>query len=117
MGRQKERSESSSGTLRRNQATSQAQLNQRVRDAAQRVEDESPLTLHKIPVAQIAKRAVAELSGVELPYVSGASTTRLSVTLSVEGFYSLHERIDGVRVLAVNDLIVRYLKRGFQLDR
>ncbi|WP_163576225.1 ABC-F family ATP-binding cassette domain-containing protein [Halomonas faecis] len=81
LDRQKERSEVSSGALRKNQAASLAQLNERVRDAAQHVEDEAPIALHDIPIAQAAKRRVAELDDVELPYVSGA-TRRISLIVS-----------------------------------
>ncbi|PJX27878.1 ABC transporter ATP-binding protein [Advenella sp. S44] len=75
LGRQKERSETSWGTLRQKQAASRAQLNQRVREAAQQVEDESQITLHEIPITQSVKRQVADLNGVELPYVGGATRT------------------------------------------
>ena len=75
LNRQKERSETSSGALRQKQASSRTQLNQRLREAAQQVEDESQITLHEIPITQAAKRRVAELNDVELPYVSGATRT------------------------------------------
>ncbi|MDR5907015.1 ABC-F family ATP-binding cassette domain-containing protein [Franzmannia qiaohouensis] len=78
---QKERSDVSSGTLRKHQAACLAQLNQRVRDAAQQVEEETPIALHDIPVAQAAKRRVAELDGVELPYIAGA-TRHISLIVS-----------------------------------
>lgn len=81
LDRKKERSESSSGTLRRKQTTRRAQLNQRVRDAAHQVENESPITLHTIPITQAAKRRVVDLNGVELPYVAGATRT-ISLILS-----------------------------------
>jgi len=80
LDRQKERSEASSGTLHRKQATCRAQLNQRVREAAQQIEDESQITLHEIPIKQPAKRRVADFNDVELPYVAGA-TRRVSLTL------------------------------------
>lgn len=75
LDRQKERSETSSGTLIQKQASSRAQLNQRVREAAQQVEDKSQITLHDIPITQAVKRIVADLNGVELPYVAGATRT------------------------------------------
>ncbi|GAB5478102.1 MAG: ABC-F family ATP-binding cassette domain-containing protein [Marinobacter nauticus] len=75
LDRQKERSETSSGALRQKQASNRAQLNQRVREASQQVEDEPQITLHEIPTKQAAKRRVAELNDVVLPYVSGASQT------------------------------------------
>lgn len=75
LDRQKERSETSSGAQFKKQADSQAKLNQQVRDAAQAVEDSSPVTLHEITVTQAAKRQVAELNGVVLPHVTGATDT------------------------------------------
>ncbi|PAU78391.1 ABC-F family ATP-binding cassette domain-containing protein [Halomonas salipaludis] len=79
---QKERSEASSGALRRHQSARLDQLNQDVKDAAQQVEKEAPIALHDLPVAQAAKRRVAELDGVELPYV--AQATR-AISLIVSG--------------------------------
>lgn len=73
LGRQKERSEASAGTLRQKHTNNRAQLNERVREAAQQVEDESQISLHEIPIKQAAKRRIAELDGVELPFVTGAS--------------------------------------------
>ncbi|WP_249975816.1 ABC-F family ATP-binding cassette domain-containing protein [Vreelandella olivaria] len=73
LDRQKERSETSAGALRQQQAASQAQLNQRILEAAKQVEDESHITLHNIPIAQASKRWLAELEGVELPFVTGAT--------------------------------------------
>src|SRR5690554_5256979 len=81
LDRQKERSETSSGALRQKQASSRAQLNQRVREAVQQIEDESQITLHEIPIMQAAKRCVAELNDVELPNISGATRT-ISLILS-----------------------------------
>lgn len=75
MGRQKERSETSSGKLHQKQAINRAQLNQRVREAAQQVEDEAHITLHEVAVTQVTRRRVAVLDGVELPYVAGATRT------------------------------------------
>ncbi|MFL1482716.1 ABC-F family ATP-binding cassette domain-containing protein [Marinobacter sp. LN3S78] len=80
LDRQKERSENSAGALNQKQAASRAQLDQRVRDAAQRVDDEAHVTLHTVPVMQAAKRRVAELDGVTLPFVAGATRT-ISLTL------------------------------------
>ncbi|MBT2785526.1 MULTISPECIES: ABC-F family ATP-binding cassette domain-containing protein [unclassified Halomonas] len=77
---QKERSENSTGALRQKQAASREQLNQRVREAAKQVEDAAHITLHEIPVNQVAKRCLAELERVELPFVKGA-TRRISLML------------------------------------
>lgn len=71
LDRQKERSENSAGTLHQKQAANQARLNQRVRDAAQRVEDETEIILHDIPLTQTAKRRVVTMDDIELPYVTG----------------------------------------------
>lgn len=73
LDRQQERSETSAGALRQKQAASQVQLNQRVRDAAKQVENERHINLHEIPVTQAAKRCLAELERVELPFVMGAT--------------------------------------------
>ncbi|WP_263139973.1 ABC-F family ATP-binding cassette domain-containing protein [Pseudomonas sp. RIT-PI-AD] len=81
LDRQKERSESSSGKLRQQQAAMREQLTQRVREAARQVEEDVPISLHPLPVAQAARRRVAELDDVQLPF--GASGTRpISLTLS-----------------------------------
>ncbi|MDF1643216.1 MAG: ABC-F family ATP-binding cassette domain-containing protein [Pseudomonadales bacterium] len=71
LDRQKQRSETSSARLRKKQAGSREQLNQQVREAARQIEDESQITLHELTVTQTAKRRVAELDSVELPYVNG----------------------------------------------
>lgn len=64
LDQQKERSELSTGSLRRQHDARRAQLNAQVREAAQQVEDESQITLHGIPVAPVARRHMAELDGV-----------------------------------------------------
>lgn len=70
---EKERSENSTGKLHQNQAARRAQLNQQVREAAQEVEEEVKIALHTVPVTHTAKRRVAELSRVVLPFVEGAT--------------------------------------------
>lgn len=82
LGGQKARSEVSAGKLRQQQAASQADLDQRVREAARQVEDEACITLHAVPVAQAAHRRVAELDAVALPFVAGATR---SISLVVTG--------------------------------
>lgn len=77
---QKERSEHSAGALRQQQAASREQLSQRVREVATQVEDAAHITLHEIPVNQVAKRCLAELEKVELPFVIGV-TRQLSLLL------------------------------------
>lgn len=69
LDRQKERSEGSAGKLRQQQAITQQELALRVREAAQRVENDAPISLHALPVAQATQRRVVELDAVELPYV------------------------------------------------
>ncbi len=78
LDRQKERSEASSGAQRQQQAASREQLNQQVRDAAQQVAKDSTIALRSLPVTQVAKRRVAELEAVTLPFVSGP-TGRVSL--------------------------------------
>lgn len=81
LGRQKERSETTSGAMRQKQAASREDLNQRVRDAAQQVEDDAPISLHEIAITQPAKRRVAELNNVELTHVAGG-TRKISLIVS-----------------------------------
>lgn len=80
LGRQKERSESSAGKVRQQQAAALQQVDERIREAAQEVENEAPISLHSLPV-QAAQRRVAELDAVELPFVSEAAR-RISLVLT-----------------------------------
>ena len=81
LDRQKERSEHSAGVLQQKQTETQAQLNQRVRDAAQQLADEAEIAVHDIGVKQAARRRVAKLEDVQLPFVRGA-TRHISLTLT-----------------------------------
>ncbi|GAB3478387.1 ABC-F family ATP-binding cassette domain-containing protein [Azotobacter salinestris] len=81
LDRQKERSEGSAGKLRQQQTALREQLSQRVRDAAQQVEDDAQITLHTLPVTQAPQRRVAALDEVELPFVPPA-LRKISLTLS-----------------------------------
>lgn len=81
LGRQKERSEITSGVLRQRQTATQARLQQRVREAVQQVEAESQISLHEVPITRTVKRRVAELKGVALPFITGATRT-VSLLLS-----------------------------------
>ncbi|MEM5275241.1 ABC-F family ATP-binding cassette domain-containing protein [Cupriavidus taiwanensis] len=81
LGRQKERSESSAGKLRQQHAAARAQSAERVREAAQRVENDLAIVVHELPVALRSQRRVAELEAVELPFVR-AATRHLSLTLT-----------------------------------
>lgn len=69
LDRQKERCDHSTGKLLRQQATTQRALLQRVREAAEQVVEEASIHLHAPPTAGMAQRLVAELDGVELPFV------------------------------------------------
>ncbi|MFE8154307.1 ATP-binding cassette domain-containing protein [Brenneria goodwinii] len=52
-----------------------------MREAAQQVEEDIPIALHSLPIAQHAQRRVAELDEVELPFGLTA-TRRISLTLT-----------------------------------
>ena len=80
LDRQQERSERSTGTLRTQQATAKRELDLRVRDAAQRLENDAPISLHALPTSQVAQRRVAELDAVQLPHVP-QSTRRIDLSL------------------------------------
>lgn len=80
LGRQKERSESSAGKLRAQQDAAQAQLSQRVREAAAQVEREASILIHLPGTEPLAQRRVVELDEVELPFVP-AATRKLSLNL------------------------------------
>ncbi len=73
LDRQKERSEGSAGKLRQQQAAARQLLDQLVREAAQQVQSDAPISLHALPVARVAQRHVVELDAVELPFVPDAT--------------------------------------------
>ncbi|MBA4502323.1 ABC-F family ATP-binding cassette domain-containing protein [Marinobacterium sp. 3-1745] len=81
LDRQKERSESASGALRKQQVGSQAKLNQRIHEAAQAVATETPIAVHAAPVPRPYRRTLAELIDVKLPYLPDTSGP-VSLTLS-----------------------------------
>ncbi|CAB3879666.1 Nucleotide-binding protein ExpZ [Achromobacter anxifer] len=81
LDRQKERSESSMGKLRRQHAAASEQLAQRVRAAADLVEDDDAIVLRGLSPAAPAQRRVAQLDGVRLPFVA-AATRCVDLTLS-----------------------------------
>jgi ATPase subunit of ABC transporter with duplicated ATPase domains len=72
LDRQKERSEQSTGKLLRQHAATRQALSQRVREAAERVAGEAAIHLHAPPSPGVARRLVAELQEVELPFVREA---------------------------------------------
>lgn len=80
LDRQKARSETSAGKLRRQHAAASEQLTLRVREAAEQVEDQDAIVLHAPPAAMPAQRRIAELDGVELPFVL-AATRRIDLML------------------------------------
>ncbi len=80
LDRQKERSETSSGAMRKKQGASRAALNRRVHDAARKVKEEAHIALHTIYLSQPAKRRVADLNCAEIPHITGPTRT-LSLTL------------------------------------
>ena len=75
LDRQKERSESSTGKLRRQHEATRKQLALRVRNALQQVEDDSPIVVHAAQGMRPVQRSVAELDEVVLPFVKGATKT------------------------------------------
>jgi len=80
--RQKERSEQSMGKLRRQQADTQLELSQRVREAAAQVADDLHIHLYAAPSPGVTQRRVAELDRAELPFVPEATR---SISLLVTG--------------------------------
>ena len=72
LDRQKERSESSMGKLRKQHADIRAQLVESVCEASRQLEDCAPITLLASPHAGAVQRRVADLEGAELPFVAGA---------------------------------------------
>lgn len=72
LDRQKERSQGSVGRLHQQQVIARQRLDQQVREAAQHMQNDAPITLHSFSVAQAAQRRVVELDGVELPFVPKA---------------------------------------------
>ena len=70
LDRQKERSDHSAGKLRRQHAAAQAELAQRVRDAAQQVAPALRTHLHVSDIASAPQRSVLHLDGVLLPHVA-----------------------------------------------
>ncbi|MFJ1298536.1 ABC-F family ATP-binding cassette domain-containing protein [Pseudomonadota bacterium AL_CKDN230030165-1A_HGKHYDSX7] len=86
LGRQKERSEASAGKLRQQQSDAQQTLNQRVREAAQKLKSNAAISLHAIAAAHHRQQRVVELDGVHLPYVPPATR---HIDLALQG----HQRL------------------------
>jgi len=81
LDRQKERSESSMGKLRQQHEAARKQLAVQVRNALQRVEEDTPITVHAAQGMRPVRRHVAELDEVVLPFVEGALKT-ISLSLN-----------------------------------
>lgn len=81
LGRHKARSESTTGKLHQQQTLARQQLDQRVREAAQQVQRDAPISLHTLPLAPPASRWAATLDAVVLPYVP-APTRVISLRVS-----------------------------------
>ncbi|MCC2971809.1 ABC-F family ATP-binding cassette domain-containing protein [Massilia sp. IC2-476] len=72
LGRQKERSENSTGRLRQQHDEARRQHQERVREAAQALREDSAVRVHANGVSAAAQRRVLELDEVELPFVAPA---------------------------------------------
>lgn len=81
LDRQKERSESTAGKLRLQQAAARERLSEKVREAAQQVEASTPIAMHVLDAATAPQRKVVELNATDLPYVP-AATRRISLTVT-----------------------------------
>ncbi|MBD8574779.1 ABC-F family ATP-binding cassette domain-containing protein [Pseudomonas syringae] len=79
-GRQKERSEGSTGRLREQHAALQARLALQVHEAAQRVEDAALIALQALPAPAVMSRCVATLEALTLPFV-GTAPQRIDLLL------------------------------------
>jgi ATPase subunit of ABC transporter with duplicated ATPase domains len=79
LGRQKERSETSTGKLKAQQSAKHNELSMQVRAAAQQVEEDLSIVLYTPETEQTIPTKIAELDGVVLPFVSMAATINLSV--------------------------------------
>ncbi|KFI09007.1 ABC-F family ATP-binding cassette domain-containing protein [Massilia sp. BSC265] len=75
LGRQKERSENSTGRLHQQHEEARLQHRERVREAAQGLRQDSALRLHATQVSAAAQRRVAELIDAELPFAAPALRT------------------------------------------
>ncbi|WP_409269244.1 ABC-F family ATP-binding cassette domain-containing protein [Massilia sp. BHUDP2] len=82
LGRQKERSENSSGRLRQQHEEARRQLHERVREAAHGLREDGAVRLHATQVAAVAQRRVVELIDAELPFAAPALRT---ISLVVTG--------------------------------
>lgn len=82
LDRQKERSESSAGRLRQQQAAVLQRLDERVRDAAQQAAQAAPVHMQGLPaVADAGQRVVALLEGVVLPFQKSVPAQAIDLSL------------------------------------
>ena len=72
LGRQKERSENSSGRLHQQHEEARRQLHERVREVAQGLREDGAVRLHATQVEAAAQRRVVELVDAELPFAAPA---------------------------------------------
>ncbi|MFK4825904.1 ABC-F family ATP-binding cassette domain-containing protein [Paenochrobactrum sp. BZR 588] len=82
LGRQKNRSQATAGKLIQQQSSARSLLLQRVLEAEQKMEENTAITLHQLPVTNASHKRIAELDNVELPFVSGTSR---NITLIING--------------------------------
>ncbi|MBN3003478.1 ABC-F family ATP-binding cassette domain-containing protein [Chromobacterium alkanivorans] len=80
LDRQQQRSEASAGKLRRQQAAAREALDQAVREAARRAEDEAAVVVHALPQGRALPRVAVALDEVELPFAPPA-TRRVHLSL------------------------------------
>ncbi len=81
LGNSKDHSEDAAGKLRRKQDQARAALAERVAQASQKVEEDAAVAVLASATTRVARRRVAVLEGVELPFVRGAAK-RIDLILS-----------------------------------
>jgi ATPase subunit of ABC transporter with duplicated ATPase domains len=82
LGRQKERSEVSSGKANARQDSVRAELSARVREAARQVEAETAIVLYQPETTRPLPHQIAELEQVAMPFVTGSTAC---IDLSLHG--------------------------------
>lgn len=80
LGGQKQRSEASAGKLNQQHLAAQLSLDKRVQEAASQVEVNAFIVLHSLGVNSPAKRQVAGLNEVQLPFVDNTTPLNLTIT-------------------------------------
>lgn len=74
LGGQKQRSETSAGKLNQLHLAAQELLDQRVHEAATRVEENAEIVVHSLAVNSPSRRLVVELNQIQLPFVPAFSS-------------------------------------------